>query len=220
MTFDRRRYAREYARRRHEREYQERIAGSPERCPFRLGGNAVCGGKLTWDSDGLGNVVAHCAWCERRKRGLCRDCPAPVEGRVRSALRCALHKRLAMRRFSAKHTQNNQRKIRAKARDYSRRPGIRERRNEYKRLVRAAFPSKVAKQKARERKRDNRKRRAYFKRYRREHGNVRYGANGHPCVSCDTRLTGRQKKCERCRLATKELARLALEALLSQERAA
>lgn len=40
-----------------------------------------------------GKVVDHCAWCARRRAGVCRDCGRRVEGTIGKAIRCAEHKR-------------------------------------------------------------------------------------------------------------------------------
>jgi hypothetical protein len=47
-----------------------------------------CGGIITSHVVEFGRVVHSCARCERKARGICRDCPNPVYGRVGWALRC------------------------------------------------------------------------------------------------------------------------------------
>lgn len=76
---------------------------------------------------------------EARKTGVCMDCEGPVEGTVGKALRCATHKRAAIRR-----TNNDGRKTpeaRRKRRQYERRirrgEAYRERRNARRRELHA-----------------------------------------------------------------------------------
>lgn len=57
---------------------------SGERCAAKR-----CRALLTFETDNLGRLIARCVLCERRRAGVCADCPAPVEGRVGWAKRCA-----------------------------------------------------------------------------------------------------------------------------------
>lgn len=56
-------------------------------CPRRAG-SGECGGILEHDALRDGTIVTRCPKCSRRERGICADCPRPVEGRVGSAMRC------------------------------------------------------------------------------------------------------------------------------------
>lgn len=58
-------------------------------------------------SDHLGNVAVICDWCERKRAGICRDCPSPLVpdtlGRNNSprCLECAVRQRIeSSRRFA------------------------------------------------------------------------------------------------------------------------
>lgn len=70
-------------------------------CTRREGQFGRCGGALEAQVDLNGNVSFRCSRCERRRAGICRDCPRLVEGQVGRAVRCAFHKRRAARRAGA-----------------------------------------------------------------------------------------------------------------------
>lgn len=137
----RRTYAREYARRKRERALStERRA--TKKCPRRAG-PGQCGGELDVVIDLLGRAIISCALCERRERGTCRDCSAPVEGTVRKAMRCARHKEEARSRQIRASGLRHREEQRARNRERYHQPAVRARRIEYKRLWRKANPEKV-----------------------------------------------------------------------------
>lgn len=78
------------------------------RCPFRIG-SYLCNALLEISVDRQGRTVSHCPVCARREAGICQDCPFPVVGQVRKALRCQdcrrLHKRGLKRAFYAEHAE-------------------------------------------------------------------------------------------------------------------
>lgn len=98
---ERRRYDREYARRKRERTLDVARRGH-NLCPRRAG-PGTCGGVLEHDVLRDGTIVTTCPRCDRRNRGICADCPARVEGRIRSAMRCRNCKRKARCRYSARY---------------------------------------------------------------------------------------------------------------------
>src|SRR5438046_842328 len=77
----------EYARRKRERKLAEANRSSTT-CQ-RKQGSGHCGAILETVVLEGGRTRIVCPLCERRKRGVCQDCPRPVEGRVGTALRCA-----------------------------------------------------------------------------------------------------------------------------------
>src|SRR4051812_37594755 len=88
---------------------------------------AHCGGILEYSIDTVGRVVEKCPLCERRRAGICRDCPARVEGEVGKALRCARCKREAKRQQEAAWHRDPEvlRRRRARWRKYSKRAEVR-----------------------------------------------------------------------------------------------
>lgn len=139
---------REYARRKREQILDERRRTATT-CPKRHGAG-VCGAMLDTRSDGNGKVAVSCPMCERRARGICRDCSRPVDGQLGKALRCAAHKELARRQQMQDYATRNPEKVRASARaHYANDADRRARRNEYKRAWRKANLEKVRAQKKR-----------------------------------------------------------------------
>jgi hypothetical protein len=112
---------------------------SVAKCPLRR-----CGGALEQRFDALGRMADFCAQCDRRRRGICRDCTAPVEGAIGKAVRCASHKHAA--RLAAGRRMMSDPAVRAKKnvnhRKYSKRPEVRARKNECHRAWVAAHPEK------------------------------------------------------------------------------
>lgn len=158
--------------------------------------------------NGRASIV--CDRCERRRRGICRDCNAPVEGK--RSIRCARHKLEAKRGYTSRHYRRHVAEVRKKARDYQRR--IKKQAREYKRLWRAANPEKVAAQKVRDRERGNNARRL---RERRAAGKTSSPALRvdwlRVCVSCrEIVVTHRKRKCSKCRERDRVAARAILEA--------
>lgn len=137
-----------YARKRREAKLAAANAGA--RTCQRRQGPGTCGGALVERIDRtIGRVTVVCPRCERRKAGLCLECPRPVEGMVGRALRCAEHKKRALRAALARYQAANRESANARARESYSDPAVRERRNAYKRLWRKANPEKVAAQKYR-----------------------------------------------------------------------
>lgn len=100
-------YARKCVRRKSARRYAAERS-TLERCP-RKAGPYPCGGLLEIEIDREGRTFSWCPWCERRAAGICQDCPRPVDGQVRKALRCAackLRKKREIRRtYWARHAE-------------------------------------------------------------------------------------------------------------------
>lgn len=200
----RRVYARNHARKVRGRKIQATRMQS-RTCPRRFGRFGVCGAVLE-STTVNGRLVVSCPACERLARGICRDCPAPVAGRIRSARRCAACKAKYLRAASEKYAENNRALLRKRARDsYRHDDETRRRRNEYKRLWRAANPDKVREQKARGTQRAD-----YQAEYRRQHRTrlanyarkVRQGDRPlRTCITpgCSIVVTHRKRKCTRCK---------------------
>lgn len=72
-------------------------------CPKRIG-VGVCGGLLEDRVLRGGQVVTLCDRCERKRLGLCRHCPAPVQGRAIYCPTCLRHaRRQAERKYRRTH---------------------------------------------------------------------------------------------------------------------
>ncbi len=143
---ERRSYGRLYARRQRAKKLEAKMA-TGQRCPFNLG-PAKCETLLELTTVN-GRVVASCPNCERRKRGICRDCHLPVEGAVWRAVRCAVHKLAANRRSQAQHREENREAVNERARLGAQEPTERKRRKLYKRARRLLHPEKVKREKRR-----------------------------------------------------------------------
>lgn len=89
------------------------------RCPARIG-RGYCHGTLEILTDRLGRTFEHCAACERRKRGICADCPHRVAGTVGKALRCERCRKAALVRDGARWRDRDPAHVRALHRDNSR----------------------------------------------------------------------------------------------------
>jgi hypothetical protein len=197
---------------------------SARTCPRRFGRFGVCGAVLVSETvNGL--LVVRCPACERFARGICRDCPAPVDGTVRKARRCAACKAKALRACTRKYAENHRAEVNRRARkSYRDDAAVRAQRNEYKRAWRAANPEKVKAQKRRESARQSERRAAYHAEYRQTHRvrianaqRARYhGATKlRTCITCRrVVVTHRKKKCTKC----KELARQTALAALAPRR--
>lgn len=214
MTFDRKRYARLYARRQRaaklDAERRER-----DTCPRRMG-PGVCGGKLDWKRAGDRSWKRSCPRCERREAGICQDCDRPVEGTILKALRCAEHKHARMLEHGAAFVKKHYAKVRKKWRRYHKR--VAQQKAAYKRLWRKANPEKVKAQKRREALRRNAHTYEYHRAYRMAaeiEGRNRYRVGPRPCLGgCGVIVAGRAKKCQDCK------RRAQREALLKLGRAA
>ncbi len=71
------------------------------KCRARMTDRVDCLGRLGWD----------CAWCARRKAGVCRHCPRPVDGTVTKAYYCAECKLKAKRAYVMKWQKNNRKTV-------------------------------------------------------------------------------------------------------------
>lgn len=216
---DRRTYMREYRRRCTEREWQAKLRGRVT-CPFRHG-QGECGALLEHHLDELGRAIVVCPACERRKRGICRDCPRPVYGRVRSATRCAGCARRAVRDAQRACEVRNRDEKRRRQKELYRKSAKQKTASylaklEYKRAWRKANPEKVRAQKRRAALRQNQHVYEYHrKRRERERAELaarerqRYHGIVPPrtCVTpgCSTFVKGRQKKCESCKARDREI---------------
>lgn len=214
-------YQREFARRKRRRRWEAATSGRST-CPARLGPRAVCGARLERFTDGNGRVLVRCPLCERKARGICRECPLPVDGRPGFSLRCRVHKAAQLRRAHAKHRRDHHAEIlaNAKRRREAEPPERRQAKLAYKKLYRQAHPEKVKAQKRREALRGNPRKLSYMKRYnarrRRERADLmlaryqqRHPAPAPTCADCDrpipwdTRLAGESlgrppKRCTFC----------------------
>lgn len=172
---DRRTYARLHARKKREAKLAE-LQRTSTTCP-RQQGSGRCGGLLETVVLEGGRTRIVCPLCERRKRGICRDCPRPVEGQIGKAIRCARCKQRARNeQIRMSELRNHERRRRM---NKARRDELKQTRDprylarlEYKRAYRKAHPEKIRAQKQRSWAR----RRAsllgeggYFPEYRRKH---------------------------------------------------
>lgn len=137
-------------RRRRLKEFQELAAGQ-RFCPVRHGPKATCGARLLETTDRLGRVAVSCPACDRRRRGICRDCPRPVAGIVGRSLRCADCKvRFATEcctRNRVRHRDDINKRRRQQLR---KRPDLRAKKNAYRKAYRLAHPEKVREWKRKE----------------------------------------------------------------------
>lgn len=147
----RREYNSDYARRRRaERQREENQSRTT--CGVRRGAGAVCGGVLETVIDRwTGRTTTTCPRCERRKKGICQDCPRPVAGQVGKSLRCEEHtlaaKRNDWRRYDQRHRESRRRQDRARTRRLT--PEQRAHKAEVRRKWRQANPEKLRGQRRR-----------------------------------------------------------------------
>lgn len=194
----RRLYAREWARRKRARLLAEQRA-TAHHCPYRMG-PATCGGELRLVRNAARQWIRSCPRCERRVRGICQDCDNPVEGRIRSALRCRPCKRKGLSASTARYVARHRGLVRRKARRYARQH--REARCAYKRLWRQAHPEKVRDQKRRYAVRQPQRLYEYQRAYRMaaEIEGRTLPRGPHACLgACGAILCGRPKKCDGCK---------------------
>lgn len=97
------------------------------RCEVKRGAGARCNGILVHRSDAIGRLCWDCPTCERRKAGICQECPLSVAGAVGKAERCvaceAVHRRkraLAYRHRNLERVQAAQRAQQARRRSEKR----------------------------------------------------------------------------------------------------
>lgn len=167
-----------------------------------------------------GETVPFCPTCDRKDRGICIDCGvAPVYGQPRRALRCALCRKLAVQASSQRYKDRHQSAMRAKEQQRMADPVTRADRLLYKRLYRQTVPSKIAAYKQQYAQRHRDKLLEYHRQYREARRAERaarelaryHGTLGpRTCLSCDTVLTGRPKKCDQCKTQTRRAARMAI----------
>lgn len=161
----RRQYQRKYAQSRRERELAARNRTAVA-CQRRQG-SGLCGGKLETTTDHIGRSVTQCARCERRKHGICQDCPKPVYGQRGKAIRCSTCARAAAQRqvraSEARHRDEYNAKWRV---EYAQMPADEKaRRNALKAAWRKANPEKVRAQKDRYVKKHRSNPKSHYNRY-------------------------------------------------------
>lgn len=76
------------------------------RCPLKQ-----CRAQMVERVDRLGRLSWDCGWCARRKAGICRHCPRPVDGTVTKAYYCQPCKVKAKRAYVMKWQRNNLKKV-------------------------------------------------------------------------------------------------------------
>lgn len=218
----RRVYAREWARRRRGRALDTKRM-SATTCPRKFGRYGVCGGVLESDIIG-GRLVVSCRHCERFARGMCRDCPRPVDGAPRKARFCAEHRQLASRTYYEHYRVRNHEDVLARARrSYRTNDEVRERRNAYKRAWRKTHRETVKRYKAEYAARHRETVLAYQVEYRHEHARKRRNRERaryrgtlplRTCITprCHIVLTGRKKKCAKCKACEAQQAAALLAA--------
>jgi hypothetical protein len=208
MTFDTRKYSREWQQRKRDAALAKRNHGR-ERCQKRHGRFGICGALLEYVDEKSESAETYCPACERQRLGVCRDCDSPVDGKAGKALRCAEHKHAATIAAGRRHFRRHHDKELAEARrSYQQNEAVRRRRNEYKRAWRKANRDKVRAQKRREALRQ-RARRTEYHRARRERERERLARRElnryhgivavRTCLTCDTVVHGRVKKCVMCK---------------------
>jgi hypothetical protein len=224
----RRVYATNYARRQREKALDAKRM-SARTCPRRFGRSGTCGAVLRSDIEG-GVLVVSCPACERFARGICRDCPARVDGQVRKARRCKACKARALRDFTRKYATNNRELVNERARASYRDESVRERRNAYKRAWRAANPEKVKAQKQRETARHSERLAAYHAEYRQKHRTrIRNAQRARSagaqrlrtCIACRrVVVTHKKRKCSKCKESSRQMALAILASRRRPSRAA
>jgi hypothetical protein len=85
-------------------------------CPRRFG-QYECGGLLDTIVLRGGATAIICPRCTRTNAGICLDCPAPVDGKVRWARRCAVCRHRAVRQCDIKYRSNNLELVRRRDRE-------------------------------------------------------------------------------------------------------
>lgn len=198
MTFDRTRYAREWARRK-----RAALLAAERReattCPRRMG-PGICGGTLRWTRAVDRSWKRSCPRCERREAGTCQDCDQPVAGRVRSALRCATHQRRRQLQHGHDYKQRHYATVRRKWRKYHKSHASEK--AAYKRLWRKLNREKVRAQKRRYALRQKARAREYHLAYRMAadvEGRTLPRFASRECLTCPTLVKGRVKKCDDCK---------------------
>ena len=207
----RRRYGREYAQRKRDRALDERRRRNGDKCPRRFGHYGVCGARLFSETTRKGTVRIRCPACERMARGICMNCPNPVDGypgKARRCRSCKTKEKIAATRRCEQKDPARRKRMHKEAHDrYFADPKRRQRKLDYKRAWRQAHPDLVAAQKRREALRQSAYSHDYHVAYRAAHQDQRFAWGvGHKCP-CGAALTGRAKKCETCKTKQRDRAR-------------
>lgn len=169
---------------------------------------------------------------ERRRAGICQRCDEPVVGKLGVALYCEAHRAEARAEIQRRHREKvgdkherayrerHAEELRAKAREsYQTNPEERERRNEYKRRWRKLNRNKVQQQKRRSYRRHKLHVADYVEQWRADveakvrKPRRRVNRQGERlCVTpyCRSVMTGRAKKCLKCKVREIRAARQAL----------
>lgn len=166
----RREYNTAWAARKRQAQWEAKARGS-RTCPHRHGPSRCA--TVLEDRVIDGRVVVCCPRCERRRAGICRDCPRPVDGQKGKAVRCASCKAAAVDRQIKESNKRNvdeiNQRARARLRNIKRTdPAKYAELQAKKRLYRAAHPERVKAWKRKEALTQNPKRREYLVNYRRE----------------------------------------------------
>lgn len=224
MTFDRKTYAREYARRARGKAWLQK-AESATKCPRSLANGRRC--KWPLENRMVNGVTEpFCAQCDRKARGICIDCKsAPVYGQIRKALRCQtcakLERAAAEDRWKKRHPGTVRRQWHKRKKRLLANPDLRARELERKRAWRLAMPTKKAKYNRQWAQTE--RARAYQKEYRARYRALRADVERerqrrlrrgeivtHACLGCRTPIRGRPKMCPTCKQKQMKEARALL----------
>jgi hypothetical protein len=146
-----------------------------------------------------GRLVESCPWCDRKRRGLCRDCPRPVHGTVGKSLRCAPHAAEAQRERTRAWVRSHPEEARASSRrTYQKDEAARASRNEYKRQYRKLHPDKVRAQKRRYVEKHAANPNSWYVRYHARY-NRRFGAHAREILDAKRVIAQAHAKVPRCR---------------------
>jgi hypothetical protein len=118
-------------------------------CPRKFGPYAVCGAVLEMITVD-GKLVVTCPACERLRRGICLECPSPVDGTVGAARRCRVHKKAAHLAEAERYRERNRDAHNRRQKLYMRQPEVRARNLTNLRDWRRANPEKVKAQRLRQ----------------------------------------------------------------------
>jgi hypothetical protein len=110
-----------------------------DRCPL-----VYCRAKLEFSTDLLiGRTIVRCRQCERRKAGICRDCPAPVAGTIGKSYRCAPCNERARVEADRRNRTRHREERNARQRARSKRPEVLAKKAAAKRAWAAKHPEKI-----------------------------------------------------------------------------
>lgn len=100
----------------------------------------ACGGPLHIDTDGQGRVLSVCAWCVRKRRRICRECPMRTpNGRAVRCVGCARARHLSLARERDRERYPKRRKY-VLERHRQAPPAVREHKRRYIAAYRASHP--------------------------------------------------------------------------------